>query len=240
MVDRIDTKFTRLPPTWISRATRASGNIGQSEEIRKLLGEPIPRAADLNTLSPEIASMFAPNGILERIAKKLRNFSKRKHKKIIPAHNTVASVDEEDNLYVGVEFLENFGGNEELLAGILAHEWGHIVSDLPKGKDWSHLTWDELFDLRKEEEAYADGFAGRMLYLMGYKTDGMIEFLKKTKEKKEKLKLADVKYHNTATRVAILQASFEAQERAFETAEKLFSDPKANFQIKPKRILGQG
>ncbi|MBI4224036.1 MAG: hypothetical protein HY609_03820, partial [Deltaproteobacteria bacterium] len=65
MVDRIDTKFTRLPPAWLSRAARTSGNIGQSEEIRKLLGEPIPRKADLHQLSPRIAEMFDSNGILE-------------------------------------------------------------------------------------------------------------------------------------------------------------------------------
>jgi hypothetical protein len=40
--------------------------------------------------------------------------------------------------------------------------------------------------------------------------------------KKRNPKLPHLKYHNTATRVAILKASYEAQERAFETAEKIF------------------
>lgn len=231
MVDRIDAKMTGLPPLWISRATTAAGNIGQSEEIRKLLGEPIPRPADLNRLPPHIAEMFEPNGILERLAKKLRAFSKRKHKKIIPAHNTIAAVDEDNNLYVGVEFLERYGGDEELLAGLLAHEWGHMVSTLPRGVDWSHLTWEQLHQLRRDEEADADGFSGRMLYLMGYKPDRMITFLKELKKKKNP-KLPDVKYHNTATRIAILKASYEAQARAFEAAEKIL--------LKPKKIIGQG
>lgn len=231
MVDRIDAKMTQLPPLWISRATTAAGNIGQSEEIRKLLGEPIPRAADLNTLHPEVAAMFASGGVLDRLTKKLRAFSKRKHKKIIPAHNTIAAVDEDNNLYVGVEFLEKFGDDEALLAGILAHEWGHMMSDLPKGMNWSHLTWEELHQLRRDEEADADGFAGRALYLMDYKPDPMIEFLKELKKKRNP-KLPCVKYHNTATRIAILKASYEAQARAFETAEKIL--------LKPKKIIGQG
>jgi len=217
--------MTRLPPLWMSRVVAGSGNIGNSEEIRKLLGEPIPRAADLNTLRPDIAAMFATGGVLQRIAKKLGLLTKRKHKKIIPAHNTIACVDDEETLYVGVEFLEKYGEDENLLAGILAHEWGHIISSLPKGVDWSHLTWDELYEMRRDEEAYADGFAGRALYLMGYKVESMMEFLKKLNRKRNP-KLPSLKYHNTATRVAILQASFEAQERAFETAGKIFKAPK--------------
>lgn len=231
MVDRIESKMLGLPPLWMSRIVSASGNIGQSEEIRKLLGEPIPRAVDLNALRPDVAAMFAPRGVLDRLARKLSALSKRKHKKIIPAHNTIASVDEENNLYVGVEFLKAYGEDEELLAGILAHEWGHMVSDLPKGMNWSHLTFDSLHELRREEEAYADGFAGRALYLMGYKADSMMEFLKGLKKKRNP-KLPLVKYHNTATRIAILKASFEAQERAFETAKKI--------ELKPKKIIGQG
>ncbi|MBI4125469.1 MAG: hypothetical protein HY466_06040 [Deltaproteobacteria bacterium] len=231
MVDRIDTKFTRLPPAWLSRAARTSGNIGQSEEIRKLLGEPIPQRADINQLPPRIAEMFDSNGILERLAKKLASFSKRRHKKIVPARNTIASVDEDNNVYVGVEFLEKYGDDEDLLAGILAHEWGHMISDLPKGMNWSHLTWEELHQLRRDEEADADGYAGRALYLMGYKPEQMMDFLRQL-QKRRNPKLPSIKYHNTATRLAILKASFEAQARAFETAEKIL--------LKPKKIIGQG
>src|SRR3989338_72233 len=231
MVDKIDSKMTGLPPLWLNRVTTASKNIGNSEEIRKLLGEPIPKPADLNRLKPEIAAMFAEGGVLERIAKKLGQLTKRKHKKIIASHNTIACVDYENVLYVGVEFLEKFGGDENLLAALMAHEWGHMISELPKGKDWATLSWDELLELRREEEAYADGFAGRALYMMGYKTDSLIAFLKKLNRKRNP-KLPSHKYPNPAPRVAILKASYEAQERAFETAEKL--------QFKPKKLLGQG
>ena len=228
MVDRIDPKMTGLPPLWMSRVPAASRNIGNSEEIRKLLGEPLPRPADLTRLKPEIAAMFAGGGVLERIAKKLGTISKRKHKKIVAAHNTIACVDDEDTLYVGVEFLENYGQDEDLLAAILAHEWGHMISTLPKGVDWFSLSWDQLYAIRREEEANADGYAGRALYLMGYKPESMMEFLKKLNRKRNP-KLPLLKYHNTATRVAIIKASFEAQERAFETTERLFKSKVAKF-----------
>lgn len=223
--------MARLPPLWISRQVGSRGNVGQSDEVRKLLGEPIPRKADINQLPPHIAEMFDEGAILDRIAKKLGMFAKKRHKKIIPAHNTIACIDDEDNIYVGVEFLEKFGEDNDLLAGILAHEWGHMISTLPRGVNWSHLTWEQLHQLRRDEEADADGFAGRALYLMGYKPSALMEFLKKIDRRRNK-KLPSVKYHNTATRLAILKAAFEAQERAFETAQKI------NFN--PKKLIGQG
>lgn len=221
MVDRIDPKMTGLPPLWMNRVVTGSGHIGNSEEIRKLMGEPLPKPADLARLKPEIAAMFAAGGVLDRLTKKLGLLSKKKHKKIIASHNTIACVDDENILYVGVEFLEKFGEDESLLAAILAHEWGHMVSDVPLGADWSHLSWEEIFEMRREEEANADGFAGRALFLMGYAPESMMNFLKLL-NKKRNPKLPSHKYHNTSTRVAILKASYEAQERAFEAAEKIF------------------
>ncbi len=221
MINPIGSKLTQLPPPWISRIVAQGGQLGQSNEIRKVLGEPIPQQAALHTLKPEIAAMFASGGVLERIRKKLSKLTKKKGNKIIPAHNTVACVDEENNVYVGVEFLEKFGEDENLLAGILAHEWGHMMSDLPRDGDFSHMTWDQLFELRRDEEAYADGFAGRAVFCMGYKVDAMADFLKKTQKKKDK-KIPTLKYHNVATRTAILRESYALCERVSETAQKGF------------------
>lgn len=229
-IDRIESRMTHLPPAWISRKTGSTGNLGNATEVRKMMGEPIPQKADLSRLPPHVAEMFDSNGILERLAKKLKSLSRKKHKKIIPARNTICCVDDEENIYVGVDFLEKYGDDEDLLAGILAHEWGHMISDLPKGKNWAHLTWSEIHELRREEEAYADGYAGRALYMMGYKPKSMMSFLK-TVDKKRNQKIPNFKYHNTATRVAILQASFEAQERAFAAARKFFG---------AKKFIGQG
>jgi hypothetical protein len=222
-VTRIEKNSLRMPPSWISRATARSGAMGNSEEIKKLLGEPIPRLANPKDVPPEIMAMFGSKGMLERLRKKLAAISRRKGGKILPAHNTIASVDENDNLYVGVEFLEAFGEDEDLVAGILAHEWGHMMSDLPRGMDWSHLSWEELNELRRQEEADADGFAGRALCLMGYKPESMMKFLKQLDAKKKKTKdLPNHKYHNTATRVEILKQSWEAGEKAMKVARKLF------------------
>lgn len=239
-IERIGSSLIKLPPHWLSQISARSGNIGNSSEIRKILGEPIPRVLDLKTLPPEIAAYFAKNGLLERLRKKLALISRKRGGKILPASNTIAAVDEDDNLYVGVEFLEQFGEDEALIAGILAHEWGHMLSDRPKGMNWSRFTWEELFDFRRTEEADADGFAGRALFLMGYKPDSAIEFLKKVDAKRKRLKLPHVKYHNTATRTAIFKAAWEAERRAMDFAKRLFFSKGKTSSVKIGRVIGEG
>ena len=138
-------QLSGMPPAWMSRAVSRGASMANSEEIKKLLGEPLPVAVDPKTLPPEIAAMFAKGGMLERIREKLSRIAKFKDKKkrggkFIPAKGTIASVDEDDNVYVGVDFLMGFGNNEDLIAGILAHEWGHMMSDLPKGANWNNPT----------------------------------------------------------------------------------------------------
>lgn len=246
IISKIEAQHLKLPPSWMSRVTSRGGAMRNANEIKKILGEPIPRLADAKQVPPEIMAMFASGGLLERLRKKLARIARRKGGKIIPAHNTIASVDEEDNLYVGVEFLEQFGEDEELIAGILAHEWGHMKSDLPRGVDWSHLKWDELHAMRRDEEAGADGFAGRALFLMGYKPEAMMKFLKmldregKKKNEKKTEKLPSHKYHNLATRLAILKESWKAQKQANEDAKRLFRQGRDNVGAKVARVIGDG
>lgn len=230
----------------MSRVTSRGGAMRNANEIKKILGEPIPKLADPKAVSPKVMAMFASGGLLERLRKKLARIARRKGGKILPAHNTIASVDEEDNLYVGVEFLEQFGDDEELIAGILAHEWGHMKSDLPKGVDWSHLKWDELHAMRRDEEAGADGFAGRALFLMNYKPEAMMKFLKmldtetKKKNEKKKEKLPSHKYHNIATRLAILKAAWIAQKQANADAKLIFEQNNNPTGAKVGRVIGDG
>lgn len=238
-IEKVNTQLVGLPPAWMSRVVGQSGAIGNSDEIRKILGEPIPQPLDPKTLPPDIAKFFAPQGMLERFRRKLSLISRKKGGAIIPAKNIIACVDEDDNLYIGTDFLAEYGDNEHLLMGILAHEWGHMMSDLPRNVDWSHLTWDELFALRRDEEADADAFAGRVLFSLGYDPQQLTSFLKALDTSKKKKKLPTFKYHNTATRVEIIKQSFEANKRAMEVARRLFFGSK---ETGPKigQIIGSG
>lgn len=237
-VEKITSVLVGLPPAWMSRAISRSGAMANAEEIKKILGEPIPRLVDPATLPPEIAAYFARGGLLDRLKRKLSLISHKKGGKILPARGTIASVDEDDNLYVGVDFLEQFGEDNALVAGIIAHEWGHMMSDLPRGINWSHLTWDELYALRREEEGDADGFAGRALFLMGFTPENMVSFLKENDRKRKEKKLPCHKYHNHPTRAAILQESYEVEKRAYEVARRLFFGGRGGAKV--GRIIGAG
>lgn len=222
MINKIDSALVSLPPNWMSRIVAGNRPLGAMDEIRKLLGEPIPQLADFDNLSPEIAALFGRGGKLERIRRKLATISGKKGRAILPAHNTIAAVDEEDNLYVGVEFLAACEGDDDIIAGVLAHEWGHIVSNLPRGVDWSHLTWKDLFALRREEEAGADAYAGRAMYRLGYNVERLTQFFVQLDGKRKRAKT--VKYHETPVRIAILRQAFAAEQRTDESARKLFPD----------------
>lgn len=240
VIEKINTQLVGLPPSWMSRVISKSGAMGNASEIKKILGEPIPQIVDPKELPPELAAFFEPNGVLERLRRKLALISRKKGKKILPAKNTIAAVDDDDNLYVGIDFLAQYGNDEDMLAGILAHEWGHMMSDLPRGVDWSRLTWDQLFEIRRDEEGDADGFAGRAMFLMGYSLDSMISFLEKNDKRRKEKKLPCHKYHNHATRVAILTESYKAEQNAMEFARRLFFSGKDSVGPKVGRIIGAG
>lgn len=221
MIEKINTVLAQLPPNWMSRITERMGGSPEAE-LRKLLGEPLPRSVDQRDLSRELAALFSTYGMLQKIKKKLEWISRRRGNRIIAARNTVACVDADDNIYMGVDFLEKYKSDEDLIAGIMAHEWGHMISELAPGTDLSHLSWDELFELRREEEAAADAFAGRALYLMGYEIERMIEFFR-NKDKIDK-RVRTQKYHSPEVRAEILRQAYQAQIRAMVQIHKLFGE----------------
>lgn len=203
------------------KRTEAGGVSTPTETaIRKMLGEPLPRVVDPATLPPEIANLFAQFGVLRRLQRKLSTLSRRCGGAVVPAKGTIACVDDDDNIYMGVEFLESHKSDEDLLAGIMAHEWGHIVSDLPRNQDWSHCSWDDLFAIRREEESYADAYAGRMLYRMGYAVTRFATFLEELRKFENRLQTH--KYHNPQLRAEIVRQAFAAEMRASDSAHKLF------------------
>jgi hypothetical protein len=210
---------------------RVSGGAGRSaaEVLRKTFGEPIPKVVDISN-DPFLQSLFAQQGVVERIRRKLSTLSRKKGK-IIPVKGIVASAlsaseetNFEDLVFVGVEFLEEYHPQEETVAGVLAHEWGHLVSEFPNGLNPDGLTWDQIFDLRKDEEAAADGYAGKMLFLMGYDPEGLIRFLNDPKNKKDSLK-----YYPIETRAAIIRGGFSDVKRQKEQAEKLILVPRPAY-----------
>lgn len=179
---------------------------------RKHFGEPIPDVADIRK-NPLMLDLFSRLGMLARLQRKLNTFSRKKGR-IVPAKKTIAcalraceETDGQDVVFAGVEFLETYQGEEETIAGVLAHEWGHLLSDWTEGLDPDAMSWEEIFEMRKDEEASADAYAGKLLFQMGYSTKGMIRFLDKIQKKE------CIKYHSPGTRAEIIRRAFEETRR---------------------------
>lgn len=197
---------TSAPTDLLMPSVRWGG--GDPGVYRKHFGESIPDLTDIRN-NPVMLGLFSRLGMLARIQRKLNTLSRKKGK-IVPAKKTIAcalraceETDFQDLVFAGVEFLAEYQGEEETIAGVLAHEWGHLISDYTKGLNPDEMTWDEIFDLRKDEEASADSFAGKMLFEMGYSPEGMIRFLNKVQKNKTCLK-----YHSPATRAAIIRTAY--------------------------------
>lgn len=206
----------------------------------KSLGETPPVVLSLDQIG-DLASFFAPTGLLGRLRKRL-NHLKNKKCTIVPADGTTACIDEEDVVYVGVGFIKKYlidgGGKdeegkdrgEETVAGVLAHEWGHSCAVKPTKDEIQKLNWDQIFQLRREHETLADEISGRLLYQMGYSTKGLENFLTKTGGETHNLK-----YHNPQTRAEVIREGFESEKKKAGLARQLF--PKSNYENNYKSFL---
>lgn len=182
---------------------------------QKTLGETPPVVLSLEQIGA-LASLFGPTGFINRLRKRL-NYLKKKKCVIVPAQGTIACVDDEDVVYLGVDFLTKYRGEEEVIAGVLGHEWGHACALKPKRDDVQKLNWDQIFELRRAHETLADEISGRLLYLMGYTPEGVIRFLTRRKGETHNLK-----YHPPELRAQIIRYGFEDEKRKAQLARQLF------------------
>ncbi|MBX7148923.1 hypothetical protein K1X76_07525 [bacterium] len=189
---------------------------GHAAEASKSLGEAPPVQLSLSEIG-DLASLFAATGLVGRLKKRL-NYLKKKKCNVVPAQGTVACIDDTDTVFLGVEFLEKYQNEEETLAGVLAHEWGHSCALKPNNEDLQKMNWNEIFDLRRAHETLADEISGRLLFMMGYTTEGIKKFLLKGKE------THNLKYHPPEMRAKIIEYGFEAEKNKGHLARELFKD----------------
>ena len=114
-----------------------------------------------------------------------------------------------------------------------------MVSPLPAEEELEGMNLDQLMEVRRDDEAGADGFAGRALYLMGYSVEDMVEFLKNLEKIQKKIKTK--RYHPADIREAILKEAFAAQRQREETARKLLVRAHLGFShVLKSRLIGEG
>jgi predicted Zn-dependent protease len=212
-VDKIQNSLIGLSTRL--RHARAVGS-GQSASAQSVkgFGDPPPPLADIRN-NALLMSLFTLQGLVGRLKKKLKQAS-GKNGIIIPAKGIIACAGKDDQVYLGVEFLEKYQHEEETIAGVLAHEWGHLISKFTEMFDPNELNWDQIAQIRKEEEARADATAGRLLHKMGYSPEGLIRLLTHPKFQKE-----TQKYYSPQERAQIIQLAFDAQKRLVATSQRL-------------------
>lgn len=182
---------------------------------RKTLGETPPVVLDLAQIGP-LASLFSKTGLVTRLARRL-NYLKNKKCRVVPATGTTACVDDEDVVYLGIEFLKGHLKDVPTLAGVMAHEWGHACAMRPRQDSLQKMNWNQIFELRRAHETLADETSGRLLYLLGYSPEGLIRFLKKGEE------THNLKYHSSDIRARVVSYGFEVEKRKAVLAKQLFS-----------------
>lgn len=182
---------------------------------RKSLGEAPPIRLDMSQLG-SLAALFARGGLVSRLKRKL-NRLKGKKCEVVPAKGTIACVDSHDVVYLGVDFLAEHADQEDVIAGVLAHEWGHSCADRPGEDNIQGLNWNEIFELRRAHEVLADELSGRLLALMGYRPDGLVNFLLKNDRGTHSLK-----YHSPKVRAEIIRRGHQDELRKMRLARDLF------------------
>jgi hypothetical protein len=217
---KVETNLSKLP-TWLKTSSSTSAPQVPTEGTqRKTLGETPPIVAQLSDF-PDLAPLFAHYGAIQNMRRKLKLLS-GKDGKVVLAKNTVGAADNKGVVYLGVEFLREHVKDDPLLAAVMAHEWGHLISNMAKHGNLDHLTWDEIFGLRKEEEAAADVFCGRMLAMMGYSTESIKKFLLEAEKGSP-----TVKYYAAPIRGAIIDEAFRRHAERADVTRKVF--PKTNY-----------
>jgi len=214
---KVETNLSKLP-TWMSRPTAAgSPTTGADKPAPKTIGETPPIVANPADF-PELAALLTHYGAIQKARRKLKLLS-GKDAKVVLAKNTVGAADNKGMVYLGVEFLKEHANNDALLSAVMAHEWGHLISNMAKHGNLDHLTWEEIYQLRREEEAAADVFCGRMLAMMGYSPESIIDFLLKAEKG-----TPTVKYYAAPIRGAIIQEAHRLHSERTDLTRKIFKE----------------
>lgn len=192
---------------------QTGGSVSGTDQ--KTLGETPPVVLDLSQIGT-LAVLFGKTGLITRLARRL-NYLKNKKCRVVPATGTTACVDDDDIVYLGVEFLKSHLKDVSTIAGVMAHEWGHACAMKPRHESVQKMNWNQIFELRRAHETLADETSGRLLYLLGYTPEGLMRFLRRGKE------THNLKYHSSEIRARVVAYGFEAEKRKGVLAKQLFS-----------------
>jgi len=214
---RIETRNSMLSD--LRNLPKVSGNGEALPPESKSIGETPPKLVPFEELG-ELAALFARGGKVSRLQRRL-NRLKNKKCKVAAAKGTIACIDDNDQVYLGVDFLSEIlehPDGEAILAGVMAHEWGHACAERPDSAKVQQMNWNEIFAERRSHEAFADEMSGKLLALLGYEAEPVIGFLTSQKD------THNLKYHDQSVRAELIRKGFAQEKQKQNLAKDLFKD----------------
>jgi hypothetical protein len=149
---------------------------------------------------------------------------------MVLADGTIAMIDAEGRIYMGVRFLAEHGDEPATLVGVLAHEIGHRPKRWSQYRIERELSREEMQAICREEEAKADTFAGMALAEMELSPEPMIELLSVLEERPHP------EYFPAKVRGEIIRDAHQARAFRAEFRRKMF--PHLDRMTSPKNHLG--
>ncbi len=214
-------------PDWTSRRPGEVATIGRQVQ-QVLFGKVKPPILDPAHF-PMLAAQIA---LLKKFRKKIVSMAGDSEEEypMVLADGTIAMIDSEGRIYMGVEFLEAEGDSPATLVGVLAHEIGHRPKRWDAYRIARDLSPEEMHAVCREEEAKADTFAGMALAEMNLPPDPLIEFLHAIEDKPHP------EYFPARVRGEIIREAHEARAFRSRFRKKMF--PHLDRMTAPKNHLG--
>jgi len=128
------------------------------------------------------------------------------------------------------------GTEVDLLVGVIAHEIGHRPRRWAEHKRSQPRSKDELHELCRLEETYADFFAGRALAELGLTADPVCDFLLALE--KHDGDTPHPEYFPAKLRAEVIREGYTDGKRQSDTRKKMF--PELARRVNPKLDLGSG
>ena len=220
---------TRNPfgPTWAKGADKVE-SLGQQVQ-NELFGKKKPRLLD-----PDDKDTAAQMARLHSYKKKLARLAgdEEDDYSLALAEGTIAMIDAEGVIYVGKTFLVHNADRVDLQVGVIAHEIGHRPKRWNEYRASEVRTREQLHELCRLEETYADFFAGRALAELGLSPEPMCALLLTLEEGPHP------EYFPAKVRGDVIREGYTDGRRQSDVRKKMF--PELAKRVSPKLDLGSG